>query len=413
MKSHKRPVIILTAGVVLIIFTAAFFEVTQPPPTPPNIVLISIDTLRGDYFSAEHMPQTWAWAKENCAIFTNAYASSTWTSPSHATMLSGLLQSQHKMEYCASVLAPEVPMIQEDLREAGYEALAFTGGCYLSKELGFGRGFDLFNEYWLPFDPRKKKETFGELRDKCWLPFSEAQRLVTSEKSSKPVFLFAHTYLVHEYLLFKDDKDAYPEADRTELNTRFTLQESAEVKRQCYANAVRETDSRLFDFIQALLRSPLAPNLAIIITSDHGEGLGDRHGEYYSFAHAHAPYSDQIHVPLVVYGIPKGRYDELVGVKDIPDIIRALSDLEEATLIPNNDFILSEYVQYNSTLPPEPKSLAVTFPNQRILLTKDGNLSLFVDRKDTVNVLSSGFAQLQKELSAEMKQSLEALGYLK
>jgi membrane-anchored protein YejM (alkaline phosphatase superfamily) len=413
MKQQKRAGIILGVGIIAIILTAAYFKVTQPAPRPPNIVLISIDTLRGDYFSPERMPQTYSWAKENCAIFTNAYSNSTWTSPSHATMLSGFLQSQHKMEYSDSILAPEVPMIQEELQRAGYETLAYTGGVYVSKECGFDRGFDLFKEYSLFFDPEKKKQTFGELRDNCWLPFTNAQQLVTSAKSSKPVFLFVHSYLVHEYLLFQESRDAYPDVDRNELNTRFIFEESAEVKRRCYKAAVQEADKRLHEFIMALLHSPLAPNLAIILTSDHGEGLGDQHGDYRSFAHAHAPYSDQIHIPLAIYGVRKGQYDNLVAIKDIPRIIRELAGLEEGEEIPKNDFVLSEYIQYNSSLPPEPRTLAVTFPHKRILLTKDGKLSLFTDKGDTVNVFESGFTQMKIDFSAEMKENLKALGYLK
>jgi hypothetical protein len=79
--------------------------------------------------------------------------------------------------------------------------------------------------------------------------------------------------------------------------------------------------------------------------------LGDQHGDYYSFAHAHAPYSDQIHVPLAVYGIKKGQYDNLVSIKDIPALIRVLAGLTDEAGIPQYEFILSEYIRYNSSLP--------------------------------------------------------------
>jgi hypothetical protein len=89
----KRPVVLLVVGVALIVLTYVLTRMFGPASLAPNIVLISIDTLRADYFSPEHMPKMYAWAQENCAVFPNAYSNSTWTSPSHVTMLSGLLQS--------------------------------------------------------------------------------------------------------------------------------------------------------------------------------------------------------------------------------------------------------------------------------------------------------------------------------
>ncbi len=411
MKNKKRIIMLLLFGVAAIGFTVVFFKIVKPSSPPPNIVLISLDTLRADYFSPEHMPKTYEWARKNCAVFSNAYSNSTWTSPSHATMFSGLLQSQHKLEYSDSILSPEVPMIQEELRKAGYETLAFVGGGYVSKVFGLDRGFDLFQESSFLFTGNKR--TFGALRDQIWEPVAKAEKLVTSAKSSKPVFLFVHTYMVHEYFLYKSAADTYPSVDRNELNTRFIMDEPAEVKRQCYGAAVRETDSRLYNFIHALLSSPLAPNLAIIITSDHGEGLGDKHGDYYSFAHAHAPYSDQIHIPLAIYGMPRGRYDSLICTKDIPTLIRELAGLEKAKQIPRNEFIISENIQYDRSQPLEPRTLAVTFLERRILLDKHGNLFLFADKNDTINLLSSTVAGLHGDLPEDVKQNLRALGYLK
>ena len=63
-------------------------------PSRPNIVVISIDTLRADFFSEEHMPRTRAWARDNAVVFTNAYSNSTWTNPSFATLYTGLSQQE-------------------------------------------------------------------------------------------------------------------------------------------------------------------------------------------------------------------------------------------------------------------------------------------------------------------------------
>lgn len=408
----NRAVKILIVGVFLIILTHVLFRFTGPNARPPNIVLISIDTWRGDYFSPEKMPLTYEWARKNCAVFPNAYANSTWTSPSHATMLSGLLQSQHKMDFNDSVIPPDIGMVQEELREAGYKTMAFTGGGYVSEAFGFGRGFDSFSDWWMFFDPKKKKSTFGELRDRCWLPLLKAEEALAISDNAQPLFVFAHTYFIHEYFLFNHEADEYPNAPRNELHADFMMAASAETKRECYDRAAKELDVRLYDFIQHVVNMSKPRNVAIIITSDHGEGLGDKHNDYLSFAHAHAPYSDQIHVPLAIYGMRKGEYDDLVSLKDIPAIIRALAKLDTGALVPSNDFIISEYVQYNRQLPPEPRTIAVTFPDKRILLTKNGDLSLFVDSSDTIDALSNDIREKQTALSENVKDELRALGYL-
>jgi hypothetical protein len=131
-----------------------------------------------------------------------------------------------------------------------------------------------------------------------------------------------------------------------------------------------------------------------------------------SFAHAHAPYSDQIYVPLAVYGIPKGTYDNLVATKDIPAIIEGLAGLEGGSLYPSNDFVISENVQFNRALPSEPRAVAVTFPDRKILLTEESRLFLYTDKRDTVDALSSDVGEIQVELSGKLKDDLRALGYL-
>jgi membrane-anchored protein YejM (alkaline phosphatase superfamily) len=317
------------------------------------------------------------------------------------------------VEYNDSTIPADVGMIQEDLREAGYTTLAFTGGAYVSEEFGFDRGFDSFSDWWMFFDPEKKKRTFGELRDNCWTPVLKAEEAFSTAPNAKPLFMFVHTYFIHEYFLFGFDADDSPTVPRDELNTAFTMEAPPEIKQKSYNLAAKDLDERLYLFVQNLAKMRKARNLAIVITSDHGEGLGDRHSDYFSFAHAHSPYSDQIHVPLAIYGIKKGTYDNLISLRDVPGIIRTLAGLEGGTLIPSNEFVISEYVQYNRQQPPKPRTVAVTFRDKRVLLTDRGTLHLYLDKADTVDALSSDIEEQQTELSASAKESLRALGYLR
>ncbi|GAB4346285.1 MAG: hypothetical protein Kow0099_27380 [Candidatus Abyssubacteria bacterium] len=100
----------------------------------PNIVLVSIDTLRGDFFSEEHMPQTMAWAEKNCLIFEGACSNSTWTLPAHVTMLTGLLPHEHGVEYHDSHIGADISMVQEQLQKEGYHTVAVMGGGFVGSQ---------------------------------------------------------------------------------------------------------------------------------------------------------------------------------------------------------------------------------------------------------------------------------------
>jgi arylsulfatase A-like enzyme len=159
-----------------ILFGVGLSYARKKPQQPPNIILISIDTWRSDYFTPEYMPLLYDYASKNCKIFTNAHSNSTWTKPSHVTMLTGLLQSEHGVEYEGSVIPPTLTMVQNRLKDAGYTTIAFVGGGFVSGEWGFKRGFDT---YWqvspLRKDLKSEKRTFGQTFERSKEPFSEAE----------------------------------------------------------------------------------------------------------------------------------------------------------------------------------------------------------------------------------------------
>ena len=412
-KAARFLLLTLVLGLlVLMIFGALRRNEARPPAAPddggqPNIVLISIDTWRGDYFTPEHMPKTYRWAKENAAIFDRAYSNSVWTLPSHVTMLTGMLQSQHGVEFNDSIIPESTVMIQQELKKAGYKTLAFVQGGYVDGAKGFSRGFDRFS---IPpiSDKAYKPE---ELKDIYWASMEEAAQAISELEDSAPYFIFIHTYFMHDYWIDHYKDDAIIPSRETARKAYWKIHDE-DIRRKSYGNTARECDQRLFEFIQKLYNSNLSSNLRLIITSDHGEGLGDRHGPRRSWNHNGPPFSSQLHVPLIVDGIRKGRYDNLIGIHDVPAIIRKFADLERGSSLPENDFILSEYLQPNPDHPSEPRELSVTFPEKKLLLLNDGSLLLFTGRKDEVNVLKAKSPQIRQELSDELKKDLKALGYL-
>ena len=137
----------ITLLLSMLLFSVPMFGCSsREPGGPPNIVMISIDGLRSDYLTPKRMPLLSDFSNDRCRVYENARANSTWSKPSHATMLTGLLQSEHGVEYDDSAMPIELKMIQEKLQKAGYTTAAFVCGNVLDAESGFERGFNRFQD---------------------------------------------------------------------------------------------------------------------------------------------------------------------------------------------------------------------------------------------------------------------------
>ncbi len=115
--------------------------------------------------------------------FVDATSSASWTAPSVATLLTGLLPTEHGVrgQFAAPPLAPSVATLAEYLKSLGYSTTAFTGGGWVSEEMGFGQGFDRYVPEWTLRDPQGHLARWLERRDR-----------------DRPFFLFLHTYEAHD-----------------------------------------------------------------------------------------------------------------------------------------------------------------------------------------------------------------------
>ena len=284
-----------------------------------NVVLISIDTLRADHLSLNGYaratsPNLDALAARGVS-FTNAVASSHWTAPSHATLLTGLHPEEHGLVAYPSPgrMAPEVATLAEALADAGYETAAFTAAHFVSRRWGLDQGFHLWEE-----DRDGAAGRFG--RGSAWL--------AARAKSDTPFFLFLHTYEVHEPYDPPAPWDGLfapaPAADsalREPLSKRFAdgwRPSPAELGSlvALYDGGIRYTDGELGRFLDGL-----DPETLVIVTSDHGEEFLDHGG----ISHG-ALYGELVRVPLV-FGHPKLRLasdavvDQVTGAVDLAPTI--------------------------------------------------------------------------------------------
>ncbi|MCL5671416.1 MAG: sulfatase-like hydrolase/transferase, partial [Acidobacteria bacterium] len=124
---------------------------TVPPPRgAPNIVFITLDTVRADHLSAYGYPRPTTPNLDRFArtgvLFENAIAATSWTLASHASMFTGLLPQQHGADFAVPLVSSPWSLA-EILRSRGYETAGIVGNTrYLEKGWGIAQGFETYSD---------------------------------------------------------------------------------------------------------------------------------------------------------------------------------------------------------------------------------------------------------------------------
>src|SRR5258706_6805537 len=118
----------------------------KAPAAPPNVVLITLDTVRADrmgFMGSRRglTPSLDALARQS-VVFTRAYSQVPLTTASHATILTGTYPQFHKVNDFQVPLGKDLPYAPEILRASGYHTAAFVGAMVLDPQERFARGFD-------------------------------------------------------------------------------------------------------------------------------------------------------------------------------------------------------------------------------------------------------------------------------
>lgn len=281
----------------------------EPNPRAPNLMLVSLDTLRADAVGAlgnrsDLTPTIDALARTG-TTFANAQAAAAWTLPSHISMLTGLLPSRHQVWGFEGAsqrrIPPELPLISSALRDTGYSTAATTGGVFVAASHGFARGFDRYVD---PSDdePKDPTQVLANLRS-------------TLEQLEEPFFLFVHSFAAHEPYGGEDP----PPTDR--------YRGDAELARHYYDEGVRLADGFLESVLAALRERGLFEKTIVIVTSDHGEEFGEHHPEVTVGGHGHSVFEEVTHVPLLFAGPGIGRGVRIEGAVSGCDIAPTLMAL--------------------------------------------------------------------------------------
>jgi arylsulfatase A-like enzyme len=301
---------------------------TVAPPTAPNLVLVSIDTLRADflgcYGSRRPTSPSFDALAARGVLFEQAFATSPWTLPSHASLLTGRYPSRNGVQRAGSRLAEDVPTWAGWLRERGFATLGIVNSRWLDDASGLDRGFT--HHRWLEENVRRREPSNGIEIAATWLGLDPPE----------PFFLFLHVYDPHsDYRslpryerMFRERGDGRIDGSTRQLRAireghlKLRGGEGARL-RELYAAGVRQFDDQLAQLARALDESGLASRTFLVLTADHGEEFLE-HG---SVLHGRTQFDEVLRIPLVLVGpgLPAGvRVAEPVSLVDVMPTALAL-----------------------------------------------------------------------------------------
>ncbi len=307
----RRPRVAVIVVTLVVAGCAVWWWRAPAPSRPPDILLISVDTLRADHLGCYgyglRTPNIDRLAAEG-VVFDAAMAPVPLTLPSHASMLTGLIPPRHGVRANGDFRLPDrIETLAEVLQKRGYQTAAFIGAIPLDRSGGLNQGFDHYDDEISvqSVDAEKKvqrKERFAnEVFDlaAAWLRETDPQR---------PVFAFVHVFDPHA-----PGMQALPGMDTPS-----------------YDGEIHFVDRAMGPLLSGLRRDPRWTSLVTVFTADHGEGLNDHQEE----THGMFVYQSTLHVPLIVHGV-KGvsprRIRETVGVVDIGPTLLELAGAEAWT----------------------------------------------------------------------------------
>ncbi len=348
--------------IISAIFFISFFLLTlqcdkKTGVKKKQIILISIDTLRGDHITphgyfrdtSPHLAQL----VQDAVYYDHAYTNGCWTHPSHMSLLTGTLPSRHginmpladyeKMK--SQKLNESLRNIAEALKPHGVETVKFAR---LPNVLGFANGFDINNVV----DPFQADWAFE------WL-----LKALENQKE-KDFFLFIHTWKVHapyqsSYYLAKERLSAealyYMENPHKlpQQGPRLTMRYGSFLKennlfnvRDCvdmYDGGIRYVDGYIGRLIARTKQLGIYNDLMLVVVSDHGEHFAERSNMPFYNWHGKDYYEEFIKVPLIIkyphHAVRPAKRNEVVSLIDVVPTILDFYDVD-----------IPEFVQGDSLL---------------------------------------------------------------
>jgi len=303
-----------------------------PHPTPGGIVLITIDTLRADaigsYGGPAETPAMDAMA-EMGVLVERAYTPTPTTGPAHASLFTGLHPWRHRVLFNALPLDETLPTLAETLRDSDFQTAAFVSSYMLHPRFRFDRGFESYRfEASVPFN------FHGQYIEEFYAKGDETTRaarqwlLENASPETAPFFLWIHYFDPHPPW---EPPPPHRVATGALVDMKHkTIPRGVRDPRQlanmirAYRGEVQFVDAQVGQILEALRELGIEERTTVILTADHGEGLGD-HGH---LKHNVNLYGELIHVPLILKGpgLPRGL--RLQGQAQLEDLFPTILSLE-------------------------------------------------------------------------------------
>ena len=290
--------------------------VASSRPTLPgdrtNVLLITIDTLRADHlglygYRRATSPHLDAFARQ-AAVFEQAYTYWPKTRGSFVALLTGRLASQTGYGKSHPLLLDFNPTLASVLKDAGYRTLAVVDNPNVSASLGYSKGFDRYRETW------DRREGLSTEMDRARAITAEGVRQLSEARPGQPFFLWLHYVNPHA-----------PYEPPAPYDTAFLDAEAGRGPRLAAVNGfhggaprqwaregkplgwyvaqydgeIAAADGEIARVLEALAASPVRDRTLVVVTSDHGESLGEH--DYY-FDHGEDLFDPSLRIPLLVAG---------------------------------------------------------------------------------------------------------------
>lgn len=305
----RRPVLLLALVALAAVIGGALWR-TRPPAapapaaTPPNVLLITLDTTRADRlgsygYAAAATPHLDRLAAAGVR-FDQALSPVPLTLPAHASVMTGRQPYAHGVRNNGHFVLPsETPTLATAFAAAGYDTAAFVSAFVLDRQFGLGRGFAVYND---TLDPATGGAASLDLERRGDRTVAAAAAWLSARALSRPYFLWVHLFDPH-------DPYAAPSPFREQFADRP------------YDGEVAFTDAVVGRLLERA--GGASPSTLVIVAGDHGESLGE-HGES---THGLFVYESALRVPLIMAG---GGIDRPAVVSEpvrLVDVAATIADL--------------------------------------------------------------------------------------
>jgi len=322
----------------------------------PNIILIIVDAARADHFSCygynkETTPNIDHIAKEG-VLYEQAISPAGWTLPSHTSLFTGNYVSKHGVHNENHIFGTQLPTMPEVLKNNGYHTVGFCTNDWISDATGLTRGFVEYHNYHFSNLTNKVKKVVSVIKnkgkdDRAFEINKDVKDWINDYLFDHPFFMFIHYGELHlpyhiprpynrkflpsgmtyrSAIKVNQDPKAYYD-ELVQMNQR-----DFEISKGLYDSALAYVDDRVGQLYEFLEEKGILENTIFIITSDHGESLGD----HQHFDHYYVLYDTLLKVPFIIryprVFSPGSREKNMVQTLDILPTLAEVLDLKDSGL---------------------------------------------------------------------------------